>query len=132
MISCWARGQAWAIYGFPLSYRYTRNPAFLQAAQRVADYFIAHLPADRVAYWDLVFSDGSGEERDSSASAIAACGLLELANWLEDAPKAAAYRAEAQAMTRSLAEHYATRDESGLQRPDFAWRIQQTRRGRCG
>lgn len=108
--SCWARGQAWAIYGFPLSYRYTRNPAFLQAAQRLADYFIAHLPADRVAYWDLVFGDGSGEERDSSASAIAACGLLELANWLEDAPKAAAYRAEAQAMTRSLFEHYATRD----------------------
>lgn len=108
--SCWARGQAWAIYGFPLSYRYTRNPAFLQAAQRLADYFIAHLPADRVAYWDLVFGDGSGEERDSSASAIAACGLLELANWLEDAPKAAAYRAEAQAMTCSLFEHYATRD----------------------
>ena len=93
--SCWARGQAWAIYGFPLSYRYTRNPAFLQAGMRVADYFLAHLPADRVAYWDLIFGDGSGEERDSSASAIAACGLLELAGWLADTSKAAAYRAEA-------------------------------------
>lgn len=107
--SCWARGQAWAMYGFPLSYRYTRNPALLQAAERLSDYFIAHLPADRVAYWDLIFSDGSAEERDSSASAIAACGLLELARWLPDQTKAAAYRAEAVTMTRSLFEHYSTR-----------------------
>ncbi len=108
--SCWARGQAWAIYGFPLSYRYTRNPALLRAAEQLADYFIAHLPADRVAYWDLIFGDGSGEERDSSASAIAACGLLELARWLPDAAKAAAYRAEAVAMTQALYEHYTPRN----------------------
>ena len=108
--SCWARGQAWAVYGFPLSYRYTKNPAFLDAAVRLADYFIAHLPADRVAYWDLIFNDGSGEERDSGSSAIAACGLLELAKWLPDQAKAAAYRAEAEAMTRSLYEHYSTKD----------------------
>lgn len=125
--SCWARGQAWAIYGFPLSYRYTRNAAFLAAAERVADYFLAHLPADRVAYWDLIFTDGSvpssghrggepssgrqsGEERDSSASAIAACGLLELARWLPDRAKAEAYRAEAAAMTQSLYENYSTRN----------------------
>ncbi|MDO8942825.1 MAG: glycoside hydrolase family 88 protein, partial [Desulfobacterales bacterium] len=107
--SCWARGQAWAIYGFALSYRYTRNPIFLQTARRVSDYFIAHLPADRVAYWDLIFTDGSGEERDSSASAIAACGLLELANWLPGA-RAETCRAEALAMTRSLYEHYSTQD----------------------
>jgi unsaturated chondroitin disaccharide hydrolase len=109
--SCWARGQAWAIYGFALSYRYTRNPAFLDAAQRVSDYFLAHLPADRVAFWDLVFGDGSGEERDSSASAIAACGLLELAEHLRDRNKAEAYRSEAVAMTRSLYEHYSTRSD---------------------
>lgn len=108
--SCWARGQAWAIYGFALSYRYTRNPAFLQAAEQVADYFIAHLPADRVAYWDLIYTDGSSEERDSSAAAIAACGLFELAHWLPDRERAATYQLEAETMTQSLYENYSTRN----------------------
>lgn len=80
--SCWARGQAWGIYGFTLNYRYTSDETFLRAAERCADYFLDHLPADHVAYWDLVFADGSGEERDSSAAAIAVCGLDELARWL--------------------------------------------------
>ncbi len=86
--SCWARGQAWGIYGFSLNHRYTGDPSFLAAAQRCADYFLAHLPADHVAYWDLVFGDGSGEERDSSAAAIAVCGLLELAEQLPAGPRA--------------------------------------------
>jgi unsaturated chondroitin disaccharide hydrolase len=76
--SCWARGQAWGVYGFALNHRHTGDASFLHAARRCADYFLAHLPADGVAYWDLVFGDGSGEERDSSAAAIAVCGLLEL------------------------------------------------------
>jgi unsaturated chondroitin disaccharide hydrolase len=80
--SSWARGQAWSIYGFVLSYAYACDRSFLNAACRVADYFLAHLPADGVAYWDLVFSDGSEEERDSSAAAIGVCGLLELARTL--------------------------------------------------
>lgn len=109
--SCWARGQAWAIYGFILSYRYTRDPRFLLASQRVADYFLAHLPADKVAYWDLVFGDGSGEERDSSASAIAACGLLELARWLTDETAAHHYRSAALEMVESLYENYSTRND---------------------
>ncbi len=107
--SCWARGQAWAIYGFALSYRYTRNPSFLDTASRTADYFLAHLPADHVAYWDLIFTDGSGEERDSSASAIAACGLLELAHWLPDRDKATAYTTEAEKIVQSLFDNYSTR-----------------------
>jgi unsaturated chondroitin disaccharide hydrolase len=76
--SCWARGQAWGIYGFALNHRHTGDPSFLDAARRCADHFLAHLPADGVAYWDLEFGDGSGEPRDSSAAAIAVCGLLEL------------------------------------------------------
>jgi unsaturated chondroitin disaccharide hydrolase len=67
--SCWARGQAWGIYGFALNFRYTADETLLRAAQRCADYFLDHLPADRVAYWDLAFGDGSGQERDSSAAA---------------------------------------------------------------
>lgn len=77
--SCWARGQAWGIYGFTLNHLHTGDPDLLHAARRCADYFIAHLPEDRVPYWDLIYGDGSGEERDTSAAAIAVCGLSELA-----------------------------------------------------
>jgi len=81
--SCWARGQAWGIYGFALNHRYSGDPSFLEASTRCAEYFLAHLPADRVPYWDLAFGDddgeSSGQERDSSAAAIAVCGLMELA-----------------------------------------------------
>jgi unsaturated chondroitin disaccharide hydrolase len=76
--STWSRGQAWALYGFSLTYRYTCADRFLEAAQRIAAVFLAHTPADGVVYWDFSFTDGSGEPKDSSASAIAACGLLEL------------------------------------------------------
>lgn len=75
--SCWSRGQAWGIYGNALSYRYHRDPSLLEHARGLARYFLNRLPEDLIAYWDLCFVDGP-EERDSSAAAIAACGLLEL------------------------------------------------------
>lgn len=109
-VSCWARGQAWGIYGFALNFRYTSDESFLRAAERCADYFLDHLPADHVAFWDLVFTDGSGAERDSSAAAIAVCGLDELASWLPDGPRRQRYRAAAQAILASLAASYSTAD----------------------
>ena len=75
--SCWARGQAWGIYGNALSYKYVRDREFTEYARGLALYFLNRLPEDLIAYWDLVFTNGN-EERDSSAAAIAACGLLEL------------------------------------------------------
>jgi len=104
--SCWARGQAWGIYGFTLNHRYTGDESLLRAARRCADYFLAHLPGDGVAYWDLVFSDGSGEERDSSAAAIAACGLAELADALPSGGEH--YRAAAGRILASLIDRYTT------------------------
>lgn len=106
--SCWARGQAWAIYGFVLNYRYTQDESFLATATRIADYFLAHLPADHVAYWDLAFGDGSAEERDSSSAAVAVCGLQELTSWLPDGPARQRYMAAAEAILKSLAETYST------------------------
>jgi unsaturated chondroitin disaccharide hydrolase len=106
--SCWARGQAWGIYGFALNFRHTGDPSFLLAARRCADYFLAHLPADHVAYWDLVFSDGSGEERDSSAAAIAASGLMELAQMLGAGELAEHYQAAANRILGSLIDGYST------------------------
>jgi unsaturated chondroitin disaccharide hydrolase len=76
--STWSRGQAWAVYGFALAYKYTRDDRFLQTARRCADLFLANTPPDGVVYWDFDFAEGSLEPRDSSASAIAACGFLEL------------------------------------------------------
>ncbi|WP_243075503.1 glycoside hydrolase family 88 protein [Microbacterium sp. SS28] len=91
--SCWARGQAWGVYGFALNYRATDDASLLEAAWRCAEYFLAHLPSDGVPYWDLVYTDGSDAPRDSSAAAIAACGFLELAR-LDDDPERA-HRAQA-------------------------------------
>jgi unsaturated chondroitin disaccharide hydrolase len=76
--STWSRGQAWALYGFGLAYRYTRENRFLDVAHRVAGVFLMNTPKDNVVYWDFDFTAGSGEPKDSSASAIAACGLLEI------------------------------------------------------
>jgi unsaturated chondroitin disaccharide hydrolase len=77
--SMWARGQAWAIWGFAACYRESGDAAFLEAAHRVADRYLADLPADLVPYWDFRDPDIPAAPRDSSAAAIAASGLLDLA-----------------------------------------------------
>ncbi|ANE45681.1 glucuronyl hydrolase [Paenibacillus swuensis] len=108
--SCWARGQAWGIYGFPLSYIYTGDNGLIDLAKKVANYFINRLPEDDVAYWDLVFTSGP-EERDSSSAAIAACGLLELAKHLPlTDPDKRLYENAAMSMVKSLADHYTSVD----------------------
>src|SRR5690606_37466513 len=99
---------AWAIYGFSINHRYTGDPSFRHAARRCADYLLAHLPADLVPYWDLAFTDGSGEERDSSAAAIAVCGLLELASLLPDGPDRERYQSAARRILASLIDGYST------------------------
>jgi unsaturated chondroitin disaccharide hydrolase len=79
--SAWSRGAAWALYGFALSYKYTGKEKYLAAAKRVAQFFLGHLPADKVPYWDFRLPEqGHEAPRDSSAAAIAASGLLEIAS----------------------------------------------------
>ncbi|WNS45157.1 glycoside hydrolase family 88 protein [Paenibacillus sp. MMS20-IR301] len=115
--SAWSRGAAWALYGFALSYRYTGHDRYLAAACKVAAFFLKHLPEDLVPYWDfrLPEPDAAGMPRDSSAAAIAAAGLLELA---EAVPAEAGreYKAAAAAIIRSLYENYGAwdEDEEGL------------------
>jgi unsaturated chondroitin disaccharide hydrolase len=79
--SCWARGQAWGIYGFALGYRHSGQTELVALSAKLANYFLNRLPDDGICRWDLIFVEGD-EPRDSSAAAIAACGLLELANHL--------------------------------------------------
>ncbi len=100
--SAWSRGQAWGIYGFTMTYRETKNPLFLETATKIADYYIAHLPADLVPYWDFQAPNIPDEPRDSSAAAIAASGLLELAGFVQDRTKAESYRATAISILKSL------------------------------
>jgi unsaturated chondroitin disaccharide hydrolase len=107
--SAWARGQAWAISGMALSYRYERIEEYRQTFDRLLAFYLNRLPADMVPYWDLVFSDGDGEPRDSSSASITACGLLEMADLVEPEP-AARYRTLARRMMKSLADHYAVKD----------------------
>nr|WP_234340235.1 glycoside hydrolase family 88 protein [Gorillibacterium timonense] len=108
--SCWARGQAWGIYGFPLSSRYTGNAELLERAKRLGHYFLNRLPADFVPYWDLIFTSGA-EERDSSAAAIAACGFLEQAEQLPVLDEfRSLYENAALHMLKSLSESYTTAD----------------------
>ena len=104
--SCWARGQAWGIYGFALNYRATGDPLLLEAAWRCAEYFLAHLPSDSVPFWDLVYTDGSDAPRDSSSGAIAVCGLLELASLEGDVARATFASDAAHTILSSLIENY--------------------------
>ncbi len=90
--SCWARGQAWAVYGFTMAFRYTEDARFLATARKAADYFLRRLPADGVPFWDF---DAPGipsdtVPRDASASAITASALLELSTFA-GAPDSARY-----------------------------------------
>jgi unsaturated chondroitin disaccharide hydrolase len=78
--STWSRGQAWGIYGFTVAYRETSDPNFLLVAEKMADYYVSHLPFDSVPYWDFNASDVSNYDRDTSAASIAAAGLLELSS----------------------------------------------------
>jgi len=100
--STWARGQAWAVYGFTMTYRETGDKRFLETARKLADYFISHLPPDRVPYWDFQVPASHGEPRDSSAAAIAASGLLELSALGSNKQEAQKYRTAALGMLESL------------------------------
>jgi unsaturated chondroitin disaccharide hydrolase len=76
--SHWARGAAWAIYGFALSYRYTGDKKYLDASLRIARKFNEELNGDGIPVWDFRLPDGAPPLLDSSAAAIVACGYREL------------------------------------------------------
>ncbi|XID90728.1 glycoside hydrolase family 88 protein [Paenibacillaceae bacterium WGS1546] len=114
--SAWSRGTAWALYGLALSYRHVANPAYLHAAKRTAHFFLANLPGDLVPHWDFRAPPEAKYHRDSSAGAIAASGLLLLAE-LVDPLEARVYREPAVRMLESLYRNYGAwdrPDEEGL------------------
>lgn len=84
--SAWARGQGWAINGYTMAYRYTKDKTYLDRATATANYFINHknLPEDGIPYWDFAHPDIPNISRDVSAGAIVASGLVELYEYTKD------------------------------------------------
>lgn len=85
--SSWTRGQSWALYGFVLSYLHTKDTAYLDTAERVANYFIANTPESGLIPVDFRQPEEDVTFEDSTAAAIASCGLIELAKLKEGRQK---------------------------------------------
>ncbi len=97
--STWARGQSWAVHGFTTVYAATRDPRVLDAARRAASFAVEHRPADGVPWWDY---DAPGTRRDTTAAAVLASGLLDLARVDPDPARRATWRAAGLRTVRSL------------------------------
>ena len=105
--SAWARGQAWGVYGIPLNYRYTRNESCFNLYEGMTNYFLNRLPKDNVCYWDLIFNDGDDHSKDSSAAAIAVCGMHEMNKYLPEVDEnKEVYKYAMHNILRSLNENY--------------------------
>lgn len=104
--STWARAQAWAVLGYVLMHQWTGEADFLDVATKTADWWIAHVPPNRVAYWDFDAPVTAETEHDTSATAIVAAALLKLAAAMKDEQKKKEYRAAAEGTARALVEGY--------------------------
>jgi hypothetical protein len=118
--STWSRGQAWFIYGSSIAYQYSGDSEILQIAKSAIDYFLAHLPSrfpgrqqrpgDFIPPWDFDFalSQDPDTDRDSSAAAIAASGILKLVSALPQTdPNRSRYLREVENILSALtSSHY--------------------------
>lgn len=108
--SCWARGQAWAVIGMPLNYKYNNVDESKEIYNAVTNYYLNRLPKDLIPYWDLVFKEEDKEPRDSSSAAIVICGMLEMAKYNEDLEEKEFNIRASHGMLRNLIEEYTTKN----------------------
>ena len=89
--SAWARGQAWGLYGFAVCYRETKDPRYLEMAEKIYNFIFNHknMPADLIPYWDFDAPNIPNEPRDASAAAVIASGLYELSEYKPEYKKTA-------------------------------------------
>lgn len=109
--SAWARGQAWGIYGPMLTRAYKESEGAMQVFKATTNYFLNHLPEDYVPFWDLCFTDGDDEPRDTSSCAIACCGMLEALKHMDKAdPLYSVYTNAVNRIMNSLIDNYTSKD----------------------
>lgn len=109
--SMWARGQAWAIYGFTMVYRETKDPKFLDFAHKLAHVYLTRLTTDDlIPYWDFNAPGIPNEPRDASAAAIVSSALIELSSYTKDVTLKKEYLAKAKKMIVSLSNNYQSHD----------------------
>lgn len=101
--SAWARGQAWALYGYTMMYRESQNRTYLDFAEKIASFIINHpnLPKDKVPFWDFDAPNDAHSPRDASAAAIIASALIELSQFTQG-ESSNKYRSFAEQQIRSL------------------------------
>ena len=121
--SMWSRGQSWAIYGYTMVYRFTKDQRFLDFAEKVTDIYLKRLKEtsdDWVPIWDMDDPEAQIENRksvnsqykDASAACVVASALLELQQYV-DAEKGKSYLEAAESMLRDLSsERYQSRDKN--------------------
>lgn len=114
--SSWSRGQAWALYGFTMMYRFTRDESYLKQARGIAHFILNHpnLPADKIPFWDFDAQGIPFAKRDASAGALIASALLELGQYTASAEKAE-FKSAAETMIYSLSSpaYHAKLGENG-------------------
>jgi unsaturated chondroitin disaccharide hydrolase len=114
--SSWARGQAWGLYGFTVMYRETKDPQYLEVANKIAGFLLKNpnMPADKIAYWDLNAPNIPNALRDASAAAVMASALIELSQY-NTGKTARNYLGAAETMLKVLSspEYLATNGDNG-------------------
>jgi len=101
--SAWARGQSWGLYGYTVMYRETKDPKYLDQANKIAAFIMNHpnLPTDKIPYWDYDVKGKKDTKRDASAGAIVASALIELQDYV-DAALSKKYLEFAETVIKSL------------------------------
>ena len=101
--SAWARGQAWALYGYTMMFRETGDSTYLKQAAKVAEYIVNHpnLPEDKIPYWDFNAPNIPDAYRDVSAGTVICSALIELSQYVPEA-QSKAYLQVAEKQLRSL------------------------------
>lgn len=107
--SMWARGQAWAIYGYTMCYRFTGDEKYRDFACRLADIYLSRLPEDMVPYWDFDDPGIPDVSKDASAAAVVASALIELSGYTEKG-QSGQYLEAATKMLKSLYDNYRAGD----------------------
>ena len=114
--SAWARGQGWAVYGYTMMYRLTKNGKYKEQANKIAAFILNHprYPKDGIPYWDFDAPNIPNALRDASAGAIMASAFIELSGYVAG-PLKQKYKKAAETILTSLSspEYLATKGTNG-------------------